>query len=520
MKIVTAAQMKRAEEESVRRGISTATLMENAGKAVAVEVRTILGDAAGKRILFLVGPGNNGGDGLVAARYLYNFGASVELYLLGRPPKADNSLLSKAIDDGIPAIDAANDRGLLKLPELLLHSDAVVDAVLGTGRNRPLDGVFALVLAELNRTKKAKPSLKVIALDIPTGLDADTGAVDPNSPVSDYTITLGFPKPGLFNLPGAELSGKISIVDIGIPDGAARDSCGEYLESSEMKELLPQRSPFANKGTFGKALIVAGSVNYIGAAYLACSGAMRTGAGLVTLATARSLQSVLASKLNETTYLPLPEIEEGIISPQAVDIIINELGNYDVLLIGPGMGQREPAVEFMRSLFDMLAEAKLKIILDADALNTLSAIPEWWQRFTYDAILTPHPGEMARLTGKRIDAIQRDRLGTAREAAQKWQKIVVLKGAYTVIAAPDGRLAVSPFANAGLASAGTGDVLAGAITGLAAQGLSLFDAACLGVYLHGLAGEMVKDTLGDAGMLASDLLPALPLAIKKMKEGN
>jgi NAD(P)H-hydrate epimerase len=519
MKIVTAAQMKRAEEESARRGISNATLMDNAGKALAIETEKILGDIAGRRILFLIGPGNNGGDGLVAARYIHNRGASVELYLMGRQPGGDE-LLSRATERSITANLASEDGDLKKLAELLSHSDAVVDAVLGTGRNRPLEGVFAAALAELNRVKKARPSLKVIALDIPTGLNADTGAIDPNSPISDYTITLGFPKPGLFNLPGAERSGKIVVVDIGIPDGAASEFYGKYLELSEIIGLLPYRSPFANKGIFGKALIVAGSVNYIGAAFLASSAAMRTGAGLTTLAIARSLQPVLAAKLTETTYLPLPESETGIVSTAAVDIIKEELPDYDVILAGPGLGQRGPAVEFMRGLFALLKDVKTKVILDADALNTLAGTPEWWRELTYDAILTPHPGEMARLTGKSIEEIQRDRLETAREAAQKWHKTLILKGAYTVIAAPDGRLAVSPFASAGLASAGTGDVLAGVIAGLTAQGLSLFDAACLGVYLHGFAGEMVKDTLGDAGMLASDLLPALPLTIKKMKEGT
>jgi len=519
MKIVTAAQMKRAEEECVRRGISTGTLMENAGRSVAVEVGKILGDVAGKHIVFFIGPGNNGGDGLVAARHLYNRGAKIDLYLVGRRQDGD-SLIAKAIDDGIPAITAVEDTNLKKLTELLARADAVVDAILGTGRDRLLEGVFAAALAELNRVKKAKPSLKVFALDIPTGLDADTGAVDPNSPISDCTITLGFPKPGLFNLPGAGLSGKLIVADIGIPEDASNASRGEYLELNNVRKLLPNRSPFANKGTFGKALIVAGSVNYVGAAYLACSAAMRTGAGLTTLAIAKSLEPILAAKLTETTYLPLSEAEPGIVSPAAVDIVKEELPDYDVVLIGPGMGQRGPAVEFMRGLFDVLENVKTKAILDADALNTLAGTPEWWRGLTCDAILTPHPGEMARLTGKSIEAIQRNRLETAREAAQKWHKTVILKGAYTVIAAPDGRLAVSPFATAGLASAGTGDVLAGIIAGLAAQGLSLFDAACLGVYLHGFAGEMVKDTLGDAGMLASDLLPVLPLTIKKIKEGN
>ncbi len=519
MKIVTVAQMKRAEEECARRGIPTGTLMENAGKAVAIEVMKILGDAPDRHILFFIGPGNNGGDGLVAARYLYNRGAKIDLYLFSRRSVGD-VCPSGSTRWGVTVTLAMEDEGLGKLAELLSKSDAVVDAILGTGANRPLGGVFAAALAKLNEVKKDRPSLTVVALDIPTGLDADTGGVDPNTPYADYTITLGFPKVGLFNMPGAEHSGKISVVDIGVPAEITVENAGEFLETKDVKRLLPLRSPFSNNGTFGRVLVVAGSINYIGAAYLASSGAMRAGAGLVTLATARSLQPVLASKLTETTYLPLPEAEPGIISPQAVDILKSELTSYDVLLIGPGMGQRDSVSQFIQYFFSSVRNEALRLIIDADALNTLSKIPDWWQNLTYDAILTPHPGEMARLTGKSTGEVQRNRLGLAREMAEKWHKTVILKGTYTVIAAPDGRIAVSPFANAGLASAGTGDVLAGVVAGLTAQGLTLFDAACLGVYLHGLTGEMVKDNLGDAGMLASDLLPALPLTIKKMKEGT
>lgn len=518
MKILTAAQMKRVEEESARAGVPTSTLIDNAGKAVAAAVRKILGDVAGQHILFFIGPGNNGGDGLVAARYMYNWGAQIDLYLFSRRP-IDDVYLSRAKERGITATLAMEDEGLQQLTGLLGRADAVVDALLGTGKNRPLEGVFAAAMSKLNEIKRGKPSLKVIALDVPTGLDADTGSVDPNCPYSDYTIALGFPKPGFFNMPGAERSGRITVVDIGIPEEMATEYYGEYLEIEDVKPLLPYRSSFANKGTFGNVLAVAGSVNYIGAAYLACSGAMRAGAGLTTLAVAKSLVPVLAAKLTETTYLPLPEAEPGIVAPEAVDIIKGVLGDYNVLLIGPGIGQREPAAQFMQYLFPSLKKENLQIILDADALNTLAKIPDWWRNLTCDAILTPHPGEMARLTGRSVDEVQRNRLGITRDMAQKWYKTVILKGAYTVIAEPKGKLAISPFTNPGLASAGTGDVLAGVIAGFLAQGLTLFDAARLGVYLHGLTGETVRNNLGDTGMVASDLLPLLPLTIKKMKEG-
>jgi hydroxyethylthiazole kinase-like uncharacterized protein yjeF len=263
---------------------------------------------------------------------------------------------------------------------------------------------------------------------------------------------------------------------------------------------------------------VAGSINYIGAAYLACSGAIRVGAGLVTLATATSLQSILASKLTEVTYLPLPEFRPGIISPEAARLIFQQLERYNVLLLGCGLGQSQPTVRFIRSiLIGRHKPALPSLVLDADALNTLADTPGYWKLLTTDAILTPHPGEMARLTGMSVEEVQSDRVGVAKKWAGEWNKTIVLKGAYTVVASPEGRVKVSLIANPGLASAGTGDVLTGAIAGLVAQGLSLFDAATCGVYLHAEAGEMVKARLGDAGMLASDLLPELPQVIKRLK---
>jgi NAD(P)H-hydrate epimerase len=372
----------------------------------------------------------------------------------------------------------------------------------------------------VNGAREKQPSLRVIAVDLPSGLNADTGAVDLACPYADNTVTLAFPKPGLFNLPGAERAGEITVADIGIPSNLAERVTTELVTDEWVGSVLPQRPLGANKGSFGRVLVVAGSINYIGAAYLACSGAMRVGAGLVTLATAASLQPILASKLTEVTYLPLPESDSGIIAAQSAELIQGQLDQYDVLLVGCGLGQSESVMSFIKSTLLQSKPAVSSLVLDADALNILAKIPDWWQQLTDDAILTPHPGEMARLAGVTIEEVQSDRIGTAKEMARKWHKTVVLKGAYTVIAAPDGQVRISPVANPGLASAGTGDVLTGAIAGLAAQSLSLFDAAACGVYLHGKAGDMVEFELGDAGMIATDLLPVLPLVIKQLKESS
>jgi len=517
MKVVTVEQMQQIEERCAENGLPTGQLMENAGKAVAEEVRRILGTVNQQNILLLIGPGNNGGDGLVAARHLDGWGAGVSLFLSGKKRPSGDTNLKLAQELGITCVEVAQDKNMDRLAESLPSADAVVDALFGTGKSRPLGGIFRQALEEVGKAKKTRPALRIIALDLPSGLDADTGATDPACLYADNTITLGFPKLGLFNSPGAERAGKITVADIGIPPHLAEAVPTELITGDRIAPFLPKRPHLANKGTFGRVLVVAGSINYIGAAYLACSGAIRVGAGLVTLATAASLQPILASKLTEVTYLPLPEAQPGIISPQAASLIHQELGYYDALLLGCGLGQSEPVTDFIRGTLFGVKPASASLVLDADALNTLAKTADWWHQLTDDAILTPHPGEMSRLAGASVDEVQSNRTGIAQEMAERWQKTVVLKGAYTVVATPGGLSRISPAANPGLASAGTGDVLSGVIAGLLAQGISPADAAACGVHLHAEAGEMVRTRLGDAGMIASDLLPELPLVIKQLK---
>jgi hydroxyethylthiazole kinase-like uncharacterized protein yjeF len=515
MKIVTAEQMRKIDQECSRLGKPVKVLMENAGKAVAEATRDYLGTLKQRQILCLIGGGNNGGDGLVAARYLYGWGAKVTVYLCADRPAGDTNL-KKIKAKKITCIEAKADKNFKKLDSLLTSASCVIDALLGTGKMRPLVGVFKQALEKVNAAKKER-SLKIIAIDLPSGMDADTGAIDPACPYADLTVTLAFPKMGLYKFPGAERAGKVEIADIGIPEKLADNIDIEVLTKDWAAKILPQRPLNSNKGTFGRVLISAGSINYIGAAYLACSGAMRVGAGLVTLATANSLVPIVASKLAEATYLPLPESKPGILSAEGAEIIHKGCGQYNVLLIGCGLGQNPATVEFLNSLF--LKKDLPPLIIDADGLNIVGRLPEWWRKIPDNTILTPHPGEMARLTGMSIDEVQSDRVGVALKFAANWQKTVVLKGAFTVVAAANGKCRVSPFANPGLASAGTGDVLAGAIAGLAAQGLKPYDAAALGVYLHGATGDKIRDEIGDTGMIATDLLSALPRVIKQLKNG-
>jgi NAD(P)H-hydrate epimerase len=510
IKVVTAEQMGDIDRRCAEGGLPTRVLMENAGRAVAQEVRKAVGSAIGRRVVLLVGPGNNGGDGLVAARYLHDWGAKVHAYLYHRKMDGDDNL-RLALERGIPCTD-----DLSSIEPLLPSADVVIDALFGTGKLRPLEGEAKEVLQRVRAVKEGHSQPLIVALDLPSGLDADSGAIDPTCLPADITVTMGFPKVGLFSFPGAEKVGRLTIADIGFPQSLAEDIPLELITPEGVASLLPRRPADANKGTFGRVLIAAGSLNYIGAAYLACQGAMRVGAGLVTLATPKSLQPILAAKLTEATYAPLPEAEPGIVHTEAAQVLLEWLKGYNILLLGCGLGQSPQAVEFIRSSLFSLPQGK-PFVLDADGLNALAKTPEWWQRLKERGVLTPHPGEMSRLTGLAIPQIQGERIGVSREHAAKWQQTVVLKGAHTVISSPDGMTRLSPIANAGLASAGTGDVLSGAIAGLMAQGLSPFAAAVCGVYLHATAGELAKEELGDAGMLATDLLPKLPLVLKGLR---
>ena len=309
-------------------------------------------------------------------------------------------------------------------------------------------------------------------------------------------------------------------MDIGLPGGLDGDVSLDLMTPDWAQMTLPQRAPDAHKGTFGRTLIVAGSKEYVGAAFLAATAAGRVGAGLVTLAIPQSLQLAVASKAVEPTYLPLPELSYGVPSPEAADLILKSLPEYEALLVGPGIGQAPETHALLETLLCSGADLPPTVV-DADGLNFLASLSrdglDWWDRFPSQAVLTPHPGEMARLTSTTTRDVQTDRVQTAVDAATACNKVVVLKGAHTVVASPSGRAMVSPFANPGLATAGTGDVLAGAIAGLLSQGLNLEDAAALAVFIHGLAGEKVANELGDTGMLAGDLLPALPRAIRRTK---
>ena len=518
MKIVTIEQMRRLEEACSSEGLPTDTLMERAGLAVAQEVRQWLGTVAGRRVLVLVGPGNNGGDGLVAARHLQRWGAVVTAYLL-LPRQLDEPKLRQALEAGVMPVSAQDDPQLEALESELGRSSLVMDAVLGTGRGRPLEGVVREAMLRLIAVREHRPGMTVMALELPTGMDADTGQVDPACPRADVTITFAYPKAGHFRFPGAAQLGRLRVVEIGIPGHLANDVNLELLTKGWVRNRLPSRPLDSHKGTFGHCLVIAGSQSYVGAAYLASQAAARVGPGLVTLASPQAVYPILASKLTEVIHLPVPDDAKGRFHPDAALLLRERLGDYTSLLVGCGFGQSEGLVEFLRRLLLSEPQPGLPLVIDADGLNNLARIEGWWQGWTSPAVLTPHPGEMSTLTGVATPEVQTNRTSSALEWSSRWSKVVALKGAHTVVASPEGICRVSPFANPALASGGTGDVLTGMIAGLMAQGLSPEDATCCGVYLHGAAGEAVRETLGDRGTLAGDLLDELPRVIKSVRAG-
>lgn len=509
MKIVTVAEMRRLEELSVANGISTEQLMESAGLGAARRIAQFLNGPRGKRVLILVGPGNNGGDGLVVARFLSDWGSLVTLYLVGGR-RAGDSNYEECLSRRMRIIESGNGDDNFALSSYLSLADVVVDAILGIGQKLPLKENFAEVCSTLKEVRAQRTDLSFIALDTPTGVDAQTGEIDSNCSSADMTLTFGAPKVGLFKFPAASQMGRLEVVDIGLPLHADNHIALELADDQMIKRVLPSRALDSHKGSFGHVVVVGGSTKFVGAPILTCKAAYRSGAGLITLATPLSVYKLAATQITEAIHHPMEETESGHASHKAASSIVQILANSDSAVIGPGLGQSESIQEFIKQILLVEGPANCPLVIDADAINVLANIPRWWDRLNFPSILTPHPAEMSRLLNENIAVVQQDRVEIAQRAAEKWGKVVVLKGAHTVIAAPDGRTCLSPFANPILASAGTGDVLSGIIGGMLAQGCDIYAAAIAGVYIHAMAGERISKTLGASGLLASDILYEIP----------
>lgn len=513
MHIVTVAEMRELETRADKEyGLTSHILMENAGKSAAEILATYMRQQRpleGLHVLFLIGPGNNGGDGLVVARYLEQWGADVILYRW----KEQQLTIHKR---DIPTWETQ-----AALGGAILNADYIVDALLGTGRSRPLPDDMRALLGRVRNEREKRDSLRVVAIDLPTGLNADTGEVDPGTIPSDITITLACPKQGFFFFPGRAYIGELYVGDIGLPPEMEEHLQTEMLTGTLIEKLMPRRPLESNKGTFGKVMLLCGSPPYPGSAFLAGSAAGRTGAGLVTLAVTEQMLPIYASAFHEATFVLLPDEQAG--SIERVNILLNHLEGYRALLIGPGLGQspyiREVILQVLEHLRGMPDEKRPHLVVDADGLNNLSALEHWWSLLPAGTVITPHPGEMSRLcNGLEVSGGNIDRLELTRSKASEWQVVLVLKGACTISAESGGRTRINWLANPALATAGTGDVLAGMIVGLLAQKVQPFDAASAAVYLHTAASELVNAELGNAGLLASDLLPQIPRAITKLAQ--
>ncbi len=511
MRLATAAEMRALDRRAIEDyGLPGVVLMENAGRATFAAIRRWQGGRlAGRGVLVLVGPGNNGGDGLVIARYLSQAGCRVEIVLLARPADlrgeaASNWLIVKRL--ALPVRELTHEGQVDEALAGLTRVDFVVDALFGTGLARPISGPFAAVIERINQAGRP-----VVAVDMPSGLDSDSGRVLGGCLRAELTVTFTLAKRGQVVTPGRGHVGRLEVVDIGIPEAAVRESGikAELLDLAAAARCLPPRPADGHKGTFGHLLVVGGSPGKTGAALLAAHGALRSGAGLVTLGVAQGLNAIFEANLLEAMTVSLAS--EHCLGLDDLPALLAALAGKNALVLGPGLGLEEGTAALVARLYQELA---LPAVIDADALNCLArklpAAPGGAGR-----VLTPHPGEMARLTGLTVTEVQADRLKVAATLAREQRVVVLLKGAGTVIAAPDGRLAVNPTGNASLASGGMGDVLAGVIGALLAQGLEPFAAACLGAFAHGLAADRRAGN-GRGGLLASELAAELPAAFQEI----
>ncbi len=510
MRLLNAEQMRELDRRTIEEiGVPGVVLMENAGRGAAESMARHFAGRFPGPVLVLAGKGNNGGDGYVIARHLANWGWQVRTLVL-----ADRDTIGGDAAINLTAlINCGGDVGFVAGTEALqaeldghCSPALLVDALLGTGLASDVKGLYALAIDWIN----ASPA-PAVAVDIPSGVDASTGRILGRAVEAELTITFAFAKLGHVLHPAAQLTGQLDTLDIGIPRSLTDAAGAEHLlvEASEAAALLPRRPVTGHKGTFGHLLVVAGAIGKTGAATLTAEGGLRSGAGLVTAVCPRSVHHILEIKLTEAMTAPLDDVA-GALSLQALEQVRNLWDGKQALALGPGLGLAAETAALVRHL---VRECPIPLVLDADGINALGAKPDMLkERAGRATILTPHPGEMARLLGISVAEVERDRIACARSFARSHQVVLVLKGARTVTAFADGRIRINASGHQGMASGGMGDVLTGLIGGLLAQGLSAEAAAVLGVYLHGCAADRLRPRLGAAGMTAGDLVQELPAA--------
>ncbi len=525
MKVVTAEEMRNIDEKTIKKyGIPGLLLMERAGLAVATRIRELFDK---KKVIVFSGSGNNGGDGIVVARNLYNWGWNVKVLLVSKEDKLGPDCLTQlriARKAGVPIEfrTVLNDRDL--------HSTVVVDALLGTGINKPVQPPLSDIVAFINRS-----DVPVVSVDIPSGISSDDGQVKGGAIMADYTVTFGLPKIGHLLHPGAEHAGQLFIEDIGFPVEllSSESLKTQTIDNSDASLLLPERPAYSHKGDYGHVLIIAGSKGKTGAALMTAKACLRSGAGMVTIGVPETLTNVFQERVTEEMVLPLPDNGHGILSKEASVSILDFLNRKaDVLAIGPGISSGPDIAELLKAL---LRSVTAPMVLDADAINSISGHTELFARVKAPIVLTPHTGEMARLlqekhsTGNEMSDvdwnclrknIERNRVAAATSFSKETGTYLVLKGAPTIVSEPEGSAFINTTGNQGMATAGAGDVLTGMISAFLAQGLNPLDASRLGVYLHGLAGDFAASEKGMHSLIATDIIGKIPEAFLCLKNNG
>jgi hydroxyethylthiazole kinase-like uncharacterized protein yjeF len=523
MKLVTSDQMRKIDKTAIEReGIPGLELMEKAGLGSALSGKMMLDEKVkGKKVIVFCGKGNNGGDGFVIGRYLSKWGTKVEFYLLGKKEEIKGDALAnlkKAVSSRLPIRQVSKEK---ELP-LELKADLIVDAIFGTGFKGKVTGLEEKAVQLINSSKA-----KVLSIDTPSGLDVDTGSIAGECVKADITPTMGLPKMGQFFFPGKSYCGKVEIIDIGVPQKVIDEQRLNLnlVTEDEAKNILPRRLGDAHKGTCGKVFLIAGSTGMTGAAILASLSCLKAGAGMAILGIPHSLNDIMEIKITEVMTKPLPDVKKrGALALRGLGEIMQALKWSDCVALGPGLGQHFETVELVRRL---VTRIELPMVIDADGLNAISKDSSILNQAKAPLILTPHIGELSRLINVPIEEITKDRIKYASESAKRFNCVVVFKGAPTIIGEPEGQIYVNPTGNAGMATAGSGDVLTGIIVGLLAQMIfqkrqdikkSMLESALAGVYVHGLCGDLTRDEKGEMGMIAGDMMERVPEALKNLVE--
>jgi len=538
MKVVKPEEMAKIDKAAIEEyGIPGIVLMENAALSVVEEIKNSLGSISDKKVIVFAGKGNNGGDAFAVARHLHNRGAFVNVYIVGSADaiKGDARInLDIVRKIGLKPIELKGEQinsDFNYMSNMMLYineADMIVDGILGTGLKGEVTGLVSDVIKIINESGKF-----VLSIDIPSGLNGSTGEIMGVCVKADKTVTFGLPKVGLLLYPGCEYAGKVVVADIGIPHDIVHDMNikNNIIDFNIFSSLIPKRSNETNKGDYGRVFIITGSPGMTGAGCLAAKAALRTGAGLVYLGVPSTLTHIYNTNVTEAITISMKDMdvsnndkeansqsgETGYISSSNINMLSEYIKNKDVIAVGPGLSVKGGVFDITAWLIE---NSEVPLVIDADALNVISRDVSILGKLKAKAVITPHPGEMSRLTKMSIDEIQNNRVETARNFACRWGVVTVLKGWRTVVGLPDGTIFINTSGNPGMATAGTGDVLTGIIAGLIAQGLTPEQAAVAGVFLHGKAGDRVASRLGEHGLIAGDLVEEIPYVIKAGRDGN